>query len=299
MRKFIVYIILLILPVIGFSQEFNCSVQVTAPSVQGTDKILFEDLRKNLYEFINNKSWTNYTFKQEERIECSMLITVSERISSDEFKGTIQLQLRRPIYRTSYNSVMLNFIDKDFQFKYVQSQTIEYIENAFTTNLTAVVAYYVNIFLGMDFDSYSPNGGSPYFEKAQNIVNLAQSTPEAGWKSYESQKNRYWLVENLLNNAYSAVRQFSYQYHRMGLDVLYDNMETGRSSIADATESLRKAYREKPGIYIIQIIMEAKSDEMINIFKKASPQDKSRVVNSLVEIDPANTGKYQSILSTN
>jgi len=299
MRKIIVYIVLLIIPLIGFSQEFNCSVQVSAPSVQGTDKSLFDDLRKNLYEFINNRSWTNYKFNQEERIECSMLITISERVSSDEFKGTIQLQLRRPIYRTSYNSVMLNFIDKDFQFKYVQSQTLDYIENSFSTNLTSVVVYYLNIFLGMDFDSFSPNGGSPYFEKAQAIVTSAQSTPEAGWKSYESQKNRYWIIENLLNNAYGSVRQALYQYHRAGLDEMYDNLENGRSSIADAVESLKKAYREKPGLYIIELIMVAKSDELINIFKKASPQDKTRIVNSLVEIDPANAGKYQTILSSN
>ena len=299
MQKLISYIILFILPIIGFSQEFNCSVMVNAPTVQGTDKALYDDLRKNLYEFINNRTWTNYTFKQEEKIECSMMITISEKVSSDEFKGTIQLQLRRPVYRTSYNTTMLNFIDKDFQFKYVQSQTLDFIENSFSTNLTSVVVYYLNIFLGVDFDSFSLNGGAPFYEKAQNIVTSAQSTPEAGWKSYESQKNRYWIVENLLNNAYSSVHQALYQYHRLGLDVLYDNLETGRSSIVDGVENLRKAYREKPGLYIIQLLMEAKSEELVNIFKKASPQDKSKVINSLVEIDPANTGKYQTIASAN
>ena len=299
MRKLLVCTILFLISTISFSQEFNCSVQVSAPSVQGTDKALFDDLRKNLYEFINNRTWTNYKFNQEERIECSMLITVNEKISSDEFKGTIQLQLRRPIYRTSYNSVMLNFIDKDFQFKYIQSQTLDYIDNSFTTNLTSVIVYYLNIFLGVDFDSFSQNGGSPYFEKAQAIVTSAQSTPEAGWKSYESEKNRYWIIENLLNNAYSPIRQALYQYHRLGLDEMYDNLETGRSSIADAVESLKKAYREKPDLYILQLIMVAKSDELINIFKKASPQDRTRVVTSLIEIDPANSGKYQTILSAN
>ncbi|MEI6695276.1 MAG: DUF4835 family protein [Bacteroidota bacterium] len=299
MKKTIIYILFAILPSLSFAQEFICNIQVSAPQVQGTDRSVYDNLRTALYEFVNSKTWTNYTYKQEEKIECSIIITVNERISQDEFKGTINLQLRRPVYRTSYNSVLLNYIDKDFQFKYVEFQTIDYVDNTFTSNLTSVIAYYCYVYLGMDFDSFSPNGGSPYFEKAQNIVNLAQNTPEKGWKSFESQKNRFWLVENLMNSAYSSVRQANYKYHRLGLDAMYDNIETGRTAIAESIELLRKAYREKPGLFSIQLFMDAKSDEIVNIFSKASPQDKAKIINNLIEIDPANASKYQGILNKN
>ncbi len=299
MKKTIIYILFAILPSLSFAQEFICNIQVSAPQVQGTDRSVYDNLRTALYEFVNTRSWTNYSYKQEEKIECSIIITVNERISQDEFKGTINLQLRRPVYRTSYNSVLLNYIDKDFQFKYVEFQTIDYVDNTFTSNLTSVIAYYCYVYLGMDFDSFSPNGGSPYFEKAQNIVNLAQNTPEKGWKSFESQKNRFWLVENLMNSAYSSVRQANYKYHRLGLDAMYDNIETGRTAIAESIELLRKAYREKPGLFSIQLFMDAKSDEIVNIFSKASPQDKAKIINNLIEIDPANASKYQGILNKN
>ncbi len=290
---------LIFITITANSQEFNCNVQVMTPQIQGTDRSVYDNLRNSIYEFINNRTWTNYSYKIDERIECSMLITINERISQDEFKGTINLQLRRPIFNTSYNSVLFNYIDKDFQFKYIEFQNLDYADNVFTSNLTAVLAYYCYIFLGLDFDSFSLNGGTPYFEKAQNIVNQAQNAPEKGWKSFESQKNRYWLVENLLNNAYNSVRQASYKYHRLGLDVMYDNVENGRTSISDAIDLLKKAYREKPGLYSLQIFMEAKSDEIVNIFSKAAPQDKARIITSLIEIDPANAGKYQNMMNKN
>ncbi|MCX6231704.1 MAG: DUF4835 family protein [Bacteroidetes bacterium] len=299
MRKFIFNILLFLLPVLTFAQEFNCNVQVSAPQIQGTDRSVYDNLRTALYEFINNRTWTNYSFKPEERIECSIIIVVSERISQDEFKGTINIQLRRPIFHTSYNTVMLNFVDNDFQFKYTEFQTLDFVENSFTSNLTAVVAFYCYTFLGIDFDSYSLYGGSPYFEKAQNIVNLAQNAPEKGWKSFESQKNRYWIIENLLNSAYNSVRQASYRYHRLGLDAMYDNLETGRTAIAESIDLLKKAYREKPGLYSIQLFMGAKSDEIINIFSKAAQQDKVKVINNLIEVDPANASKYQGMLNKN
>jgi len=299
MRFFVLIYFLVLIPLLSYNQELNCNVQVMTPQIQGTDRSVYDNLRTSIYEFINNRTWTNYSYKIDERIECSMLITINERISQDEFKGTINIQLRRPIYSTSYNSVLLNYIDKDFQFKYIEFQNLDYADNVFTSNLTAVLAYYCYIFIGLDFDSYSLNGGTPYFEKAQNIVNQAQNTPEKGWKSFESQKNRYWLVENLLNSAYNSVRQANYKYHRLGLDVMYDNVENGRTAITDAIDLLKKAHREKPGLYSLQVFMEAKSDELVNIFSKAPPQDKARIITSLIEIDPANAGKYQNMMNRN
>lgn len=285
-----------ILPgILTFAQEFNCSITVSSPQIQGTDRSVYQTLQSSLYEFVNQRKWTSYSFRGEERIECTMMITVKERISTDEFKATINVQLRRPIYKTSYNSVLLNYIDKDFIFRYVENETLEYQDNAHTSNLTSVIAYYCYIMLGLDFDSYSPNGGTMYYEKAQAVVNTAQSAPESGWKAFESLKNRYWLVENLLNSSYSPIRQFLYSYHRMGLDQMADNVEMGRSEITQSLDFLRKASREKPGLFLLQLITDAKRDEFINVYSKASPMDATKAMNTLKEIDPANSSKYDKI----
>ncbi|MBE0640973.1 MAG: DUF4835 family protein, partial [Bacteroidales bacterium] len=211
-------------------------------------------------------------------------------------KGTINVQLRRPIYKTSYNAVLLNYIDKDFTFRYVEQESLEFQENSFTSNLTSVVAFYCYVMLGLDFDSYSPNGGTMYYEKAQSIVNSAQGAQERGWKAFESLKNRYWLVENLMNTSYSPIRQFLYSYHRMGLDQMSENVEMGRTEITQSIEFLRRASREKPGLFLLQLMMDAKRDELINVYSQASPMDKTKAVNTLKEIDPANSTKYDKIM---
>jgi len=296
MRKLFYTFILLIITISTTAQEFNCAVQVSTPQIQGSDKRVFETLQKAIYEFVNNKKWTNYTFKIEERIECSILITIKERISADEFKGTLNIQLRRPIYSTSYNSVMLNYLDKDFHFNYIEYEPLDFIENTYTSNLTSVLAYYVYVFLGLDFDSYSLYGGTPFYEKAEAIVNSAQNTDKSGWKAYESMKNRYWLIENLLNSSYRPIREALYKYHRLGLDVMSDNVETGRAEIYASIELLKKANREKPDLFLMTVILTAKADEIVKIFSKASPMDKQKIVNILNEIDPANSSKYNKIL---
>jgi hypothetical protein len=180
-------------------QEMNCMVSIATPALSETDREIMRTLQSDLREFINQRNWTEYQFQARERIEASILITVNERIGSDEYRGTIQVQSRRPVYRTSYSSPVFNHQDRDFHFRYIENQPLDYVDNTFTSNLTAVIAYYVYIILGFDFDTFAPMGGTPYFEMAQNIVNSAQNAPERGWKSFESQRNRYWLVENLFN----------------------------------------------------------------------------------------------------
>lgn len=281
------------------AQEFICQVQVSTPQIQGTDRTVYQEMQTSLYEFVNNKKWTGYNLRHEEKIECTLMITISDRISNDEFKGTMNIQLRRPVYRTSYNSPVLNYVDKSVQFRYLEGQTLEYSDNTFSSNLTSLVAYYVYIFLGLDFDTYSPFGGTPYYQKAQAIVNTAQSTPEPGWKAFESLKNRYWLTENLLNSSYSPLREALYKYHRVGLDGMNENMDIGRNAIMESVDLIKKVNREKPYLFLVQLIMEAKADELVNIFKQSSPMDKTKVVNTLKEIDPANASKYQAIMQGN
>jgi hypothetical protein len=294
LRRLILYSVLL-LPALVHGQEFICQVQVNAPQVEGSEKKVFQTMQQAIYEFINNKKWTNYVYRPEERIECSIMIAISERLSSDQFKGKISIVLKRPVYKTSYSTTLLNYIDKDFDFKYVEFEPLDFNDDIFTSNLTSVLAYYVYIFLGMDGDSYSRMGGTPYFEKARAVVTAAQNATEKGWKAFETTKNRYWLVENMLNSAYSPIREGIYQYHRLGLDIMTENIDLGRSAVNDCLENFQRASREKPGLFVLQLMMDAKRDELINIYSQASPMDKTKAINILKELDPANSSRYQQI----
>lgn len=278
------------------AQELNCQISVSTRQVEGTDRQIYNTLQTALFEFMNNRKWSNYSFNVEERIEATMMINVTERVSSDEFKGTINVVVRRPVFKSSYNTVLLNHIDKDFVFKYVEMQPIEFQDNSFISELTAVIGYYSYIVMGLDFDSFSPNGGTPFFEKAQNLVNLGQGSANPGWKAFEGTKNRYWLVENLTSSSYSKLREFMYQYHRQGLDLMSENVEGGRANITESLKLLQQANRDKPGSILFQLIMDAKRDEIINIYSGAPDNEKVIAVNLLNEMDPANTAKYQKIL---
>ena len=282
------------------AQELSCNINVTAPKLEGTDKRAFEALQRAAYEFINNRKWTSYNFRTEERIECTMLITINDRLSADEFKGTMNVVIRRPVYNASYNTVLLNTIDKNVQFRYVESQPLDYSDGTFTSNLTSLLAFYSYTIIGFYLDSFTPNGGGPYFEKAQDVVNAAQNASEPGWKAFESEKNRYWLANNYVTPANSALRDFSYRFHRLGLDQMYDKVDQGRSNVTEAIEILQKLYNSKPNLYGLQLIFDAKRDEFVNVYadQRVAPLEKTTIVNILKEIDPANSSKYQTILDT-
>ncbi len=289
--------ILLLLSVISFNsnaQEFFCDVQVTSKQVSGTDKQIYETMQNAIYEFMNNRKWTNYAFEINERIECTMVITITTR-NSNVFTANLNLVLRRPIFNTNYNSVLLNYVDKDFKFEYIEYQPLDYSDNSFTSNLTSVLAFYSYIFLGMEFDSYSLYGGTQFYEKAEAVVSNAQNASAKGWKSYEDTRNRYWLIENLQNAAYKPLRKFFYMYHLKGLDAMYDNVEKGRSTITQSLDLLETVYEERPGLFFLKLITDAKRDEFVNIFKEGLVKEKSKAVEILKTIDPANTSKYQEI----
>ena len=280
------------------AQEFDCQISVSAPKMEGTDKRILETLQSAMYEFLNNRKWSNYSFQMEERIECSILLTVNDRLGSDEYKGTLNVVLRRPVINTAYNTVLLNHIDKEFQFRYSEYQPLDYSDGQFTSNLTSVLAFYSYMILGLYFDSFSPYGGSAYFEKAQDVVNSAQNAQEGGWKAYEGQKNRLWMVENILNPANSQLRDFLYKFNRQGLDVMYDKLEQGRTATTESLDYLQKMYVAKPDLFLLQLILDTKRDELVNIYsdQRVPPVEKTNVVNLLKEIDPANGSKYQAIL---
>ena len=281
-----------------FAQELNCSVQVLTPAIQG-DKHIFETLQKSIYEFMNNTRWTKDNFKNDERIECSILMNVSDRVN-DDFKATIQIQSRRPVYKSSYNAVLINYIDQEFQFRYIESQALEFSETTYLSNLTSVLAYYAYIVIALDYDTFSMNGGTPYYQKANAIVNNAQNDQSVkGWQSFESQRNRYWMVYNMLDPVYAPIREYMYKYHRLGLDVMSQNKDQGKGVIAENMTLLQKAYRDRPASFSLQMFFSAKGDELVNIFSGGTPEEKTKVVNILNEIDPANSNKYQKILTSN
>ena len=282
------------------AQELNCMISVNTQKLPGTDKKIFQTLQQSLYEFVNTRKWSNYEFKQEERVECTMMITINDRLSADEFRGTMNVVIRRPVLNSAYNSPLLNTIDKYIQFKYVEYQPLDYSDGTFTSNLTSILAYYAYTVLGYYFDSFSPSGGTPFFEKAQEVVNAAQNTSDPGWKAYDSDKNRYWIVNNYLNPANSGLRDFAYRYHRLGLDQMYDKVDQGRNAVSEGVEVLQKVYNAKPNLYALQLIFDAKHDEFINIYgdQRVPPMEKTNITNILKEIDPANSSKYQAILGS-
>jgi len=293
-------IILLILTAVvstAFSQELNCKVQVLSQQVQGTDKRVFEILQTAITEFMNNKKWTNDAFKNEERIDCSILINVTDR-ANDDFKATIQIQSRRPVYKSSYNSVLLNYNDNEFTFKYLESQSLDFSENTFSSNLTSVLAYYAYLIIGLDYDSFSLNGGTPYLQKALAVCNNAQNTSEKGWKAFESNKNRYWLINNMMDASFVPLRECMYNYHRKGLDLMSTNKESGRVVVLESIESLKSVHQIKPLSFTTQVFFNAKSDELINIFSGAFSDEKSKIINTLNLIDPTNSIKYQKIMAS-
>ena len=296
MRKVLFIFIFLFISVTGIkAQELQCMVQISSPGMSETDRQILQTLQSSIFEFMNQRNWTEYQFKPEERIEASILITINEKVGSDEYRGTIQVQSRRPIFRTSYSSPIINHNDRDLSFRYVENQTLEYADNTFTSNLTSVLAFYAYLIIGFDFDTFSPMGGTPYFEKAQSIVNLAQNAPERGWKSFEGQRNRYWLMENIFNSQYSNIRQALYTYHRLGFDRMTDNMDMARSEVVNAIEMFQRVHRQRPGSYLMSIIMTTKGDELVNLFTEAPAMEKNQVVQILTEMDPANSARYRRI----
>ena len=297
-------------PVVGLflhwsvtGQELNCNIQVTAQQIQGSNRQVFETMQRDLYEFMNNTVWTNHVFSYSERLDCNILINLTDQLSADEFRGTIQIQLRRPAFNTTYNSTMLNFLDNSFQFRYVEFQPLEFDPGTHKSNLISVLAYYTYIMLGFDYDSFSLLGGTEFFQMAEKIVLNAQNAPEPGWKPYDASRNRnrYWLIKNILDKEYEGVRQFIYEYNINGLDKMESRTAEARTSMAESLKALQEVYRKKPDpfMYYMQIVLEAKSEELVNVFTEAFPEEKSRVVQILTEIDPANKAKYEKINSAN
>ncbi|MCR5115716.1 MAG: DUF4835 family protein [Bacteroidales bacterium] len=299
MKKIGIFFLLFALSTALFAQDFQCQLSINAAQIAGSNRNKFNTLQQELYKFVNDRKWCQYTLKTNERIECAIMFNISEAMG-DTYTATMTIQLQRPIYNTNYKSPVLNFQDKSVKFTYEEGAPLEYTENSNLSQLTSLIAFYLNLFMALDFDTFSLNGGSPYYNLAQGVVNACQNASEPGWKSYETgQRNRYWIIENLTNPAYSKIHDFLYKYHRLGLDMMSESVDVGRASILDAIRDLQKVNSQKSNIFIVQILVQAKSDEIVNIFKEATPVEKTEVVRLMKQIDPANSAKYNAINQAN
>ena len=297
MHKFI-HFFLLIFSIFQLSaQELNCRVQINSQKIQGTDRQKFMTMRTDFTEFMNNTRWTNDIYSSEERIECNLIINLTNQIGNDGFKGNINVKSTRPIFRTSYNSPILNLIDSDFSFKYIENETIEFNEHNHSSNLVSILAYYAYIIIGFDYDTFSLMGGDPFFLNAEKVINNAQGDQNAtGWKSYEGTMNRYWLIENLLHNDFKALRSGMYIYHNEGLDILTEQAESGRDEITSALYNIKSSADRKQGSYLLKIFFDAKADEITKIYSDGFNSNKNELVEMLKQINPSNMNKWDKML---
>lgn len=280
----------------AFAQEFNFKVELNTQQVQNYDPSVITSLKTAMTEFLNNRKWTNYDFTPAERIECTLLFNIQQIVGSDQFSGTFHIIMERPVYNSDYNSPLLNMIDKDVRFQYTPSQSMNFVQNSYSDNLTSLLAYYGYMILGIDFDTFSPDGGTPFYQQAMSIVQSAQNSGMPGWTAIEGSKNRYHFVEQLTNKAYEPLRKFLYQYHRLGLDVMSSGEESGRKAVLASLQYLKQVYEDRPGLYDLQLIMDAKRNELIQMFSQAPESEKRQMFDAMSLIDPANGNRYREIL---
>ncbi|MFT7588139.1 MAG: hypothetical protein ACI959_000345 [Limisphaerales bacterium] len=277
------------------AQELQCNVNVVTPSLKVVDPLVFRTFEEAVYEFMNTRTWTNDKFKADERIKCELSITITEELSSDRFKAQIAIQSSRPVLNSDYSTVSFNWVDKDVEFTYAQFQPLDFNENASISNLTSLLAFYAYVVIGLDYDSFSPSAGTPYFLTAQKVMNNAQSFPVKGWKSFDGNKNRYWIVENLLNPKFSSYRDVLYKYHRLGLDKFSEDQLGPIRVITQCIMNLNQVHQANQNSMAMQIFFNAKSDEIVGILRGAPPAEKNKSLAILVRIDPTHASEYRKL----
>jgi hypothetical protein len=299
MIKYFYIIAFLILPVISaFSQELRCNVTVNSSKIQGTNKSVFTTLQTSLNDFMNGTKWTNNTFSDEERIDCSFFITINE-YGGSKCTASLQVQARRPVYGSSYQTIILNHVDEDFDFDYIEFDRLDFDLRSFKSNITSLMAFYAYLILGIDYDSFSLKGGTQFFENNQTIITNAQRENYVGWNPYENanRKNRYWIIENILSNVYNYERTGYYKYHRLGLDQLSENAIEGRKQVIQALSDIKRSFDGQSEISTpyLRLFFDAKSDELIHVFTEAPQDDKSEAYKLLTETDSFNPNKYAKL----
>jgi hypothetical protein len=283
------------------AQELRARVSIISNRVgNNIDRKTFNTLQTSLNDFINNRKWTDDNFQSSEKIDCSFLLNLEQGADANIYKASLTIQSARPIFNSSYASPIINYQDNDFTFKYVEFQQLEFNENrvsgsdALVSNLTAVIAYYINIILGLDYNSFSQRGGDQYLQRAQNIVNNApEGRNISGWKAFDGNRNRYWLAENLLNSRYTLMHDAYYTYYKLGLDYMYENEKKARTEVLNVLSLLNTFNVENPNTMILQFFFQGKSEELLKLFSKAPPAEKTRASEFLQKLDISNSSKYK------
>ncbi len=302
-RKIISGIFVLFVASQNFGQDLQARLTVSAAKIDSrVDKKIFQTLQAGLISFLNNRKWTSDNFQPGERIQCNFFLSIEQDLGNNVFKGRLTVQSARPVLNSTYQSPLINYLDDNVTFRYVEFQPLEFNENRIqgtdpvAANLTAVFAYYVNIILGFDYDSFSPRGGDIYFKKAWNIVNNApESSNISGWKPFEGQRNRYWLAENLNNNQFALIHDAIYSYYRSGLDNFYDNENAGRNGVMNCINYLNTINSENPNSMILSFFLQGKSSELVKVFTHADAGTKTRARDILQKIDITNTSAYKEL----
>ena len=288
---------MLLLPVVSRAQDLNCDVIINADQIQTTDRNVFQDMETAIENFMNGRDWTPDEFRVEERIKCSLSITLIEMPTIGSFKATVQIRSSRPIYNTSYESIVLNFADRDWAFTYVESMPLNFNQNSYTSNLTSMLAFYAFVILGLDYDSFGDLGGDSYYQIAQVIVNNAAQSGFPGWSALESTRSRFALIDDLTNQQMQTLRSGIYKYHRLGLDLFEKDPEATRANVIEVLESIRVIKSRYPASIFVISFFDAKTDELVNIFDQASMQEKRKAYNLLVELNPNKSDVYSKIIN--
>ena len=304
MHKYIILILLVFAFEFSPAQELKAKITVVSNQVgNNVNQNVFRTLQSALNIFINTRKWTSDNFAPNERIECNFLLNLQSLGDLNVYNASLTIQAARPVFNTTYLSPIINFKDDNIIFKYVEFQQLEFNENrvsgsdALVSNLTAIIAYYANMVLAFDYASFSPRGGDLYFTKAQNIVNNApDGRGIAGWKAFDGQRNRYWLVENMMNSRYTIMHDVYYNYYRLGMDKLYEDENSARAEVMNVLNLLNNFINDNPNKMISQFFFQGKSTELIKIFAKAPQQDKARASEMLQRLDLTNASKYKDEL---
>ena len=278
------------------AEEFNCEVSVIAPQVSNADPRIWISLEKGIKEFYNTRRFSNFNYAPEERIDLNLLLTINEFNGTDFFRGTLQVIYARPAFNSDYNSPVIDLVDNSIEFRYLENTQIDFTPDRFQNNLSSIMGFYAYFILGVDGDTFSSLGGTPFYTLAQQVVNNAQNASEPGWKAFEDQKNRYWLLDNQLQAVFRPLRDCLYNYHRMGMDLMTEEPTAGRQSIASSIEKLKTVHQVKPASYNLQVFFNAKYNELVELFKPVPPAEKVKVFNTLQIIDPGHISQYQAMM---
>jgi len=298
MKKIFLLSITLLMANFLLAQELEFEITVNTPKLQTADPKVFENLKEAIQEFLNSRKWTEDVYEPEERIKCKLQITIEEELSATRFRANIAIQSRRPIFKSGEETPMLNHVDKDFIFDYEAFQPIVFSKNLFQDNLSSVLGFYAYIVLGMDYDSFSPLGGEKYYQVAQDILtNIPQNAASQypGWRQLDGNRNRYWIVESLLNPRVRDYRQAMYEYHRLSLDNMSEDSNQARAVMASAIGKINDVSRNYPNAMILQMFSNSKRSEVIEIFKKGTKSEKDSSYKTMIRIDPANASEYAKI----